>query len=84
MLSLFVICQAKSLQRSFVVEFEESGVFPGHSFSIKPGQHRLSDNPSYGVDTNGFSGSILPPDNKAFSLGGFGVKGLLLSRSRGN
>ncbi|WP_448216361.1 hypothetical protein [Endozoicomonas sp. 2B-B] len=72
MLSLSVICQARSLKGSFVVEFEQSGVYPGESFSIESGEHGLSDKPSYGVDAD--SGSNLPTDNEAFSLGGYGVK----------
>ncbi|WOG28482.1 hypothetical protein [Endozoicomonas sp. 8E] len=71
---LSAICQAKSLKRSLVVEFEQNGGFQSGSFSIKSGQHPLSGILSYPADKNDYAGSTLPPENESFRLGGYDVK----------
>lgn len=69
--SLSVLCQAATLKRSFVVEFEQGGDSPIRRFAIKPEQLILSGNPSYISDTYACRGPALPPDDKPQRIGDY-------------
>ncbi|WP_257291187.1 hypothetical protein [Endozoicomonas sp. ONNA1] len=58
--SFSVICQAETLTRRFVVEFEQTK----QSFSIKRDPNMLPGDPSVIPDTNALAGSDLPSDYK--------------------
>ncbi len=60
----FVICQAQTLTRHFVVEFEQKKGSPNQSFSIKRGQHILPDSPSDTTDINDHAVLDSTPYNK--------------------
>ncbi|WP_422411325.1 MULTISPECIES: hypothetical protein [unclassified Endozoicomonas] len=74
LLSLSVICQAGSLTRRFIVEFERDAGSPKQNFSIKPDWHTLSANPSDITHTNDYAEADLPPDKKRHSSSGYGTE----------
>ncbi|WP_422139183.1 hypothetical protein [Endozoicomonas sp. ALC020] len=73
LMSVTVICQAESLKRHFIVEFQQNEGVPKGSFSIKRDINSLSCNPSYLADINYDAESIFAPDGKLGSVGGYGA-----------
>ncbi|WP_252179744.1 hypothetical protein [Endozoicomonas sp. 4G] len=71
LMSLTVVCHADSLERHFIVEFEQVGGVPRGSFSIKPEPNTLSSNPSSPADTNNDAGSMFPVGGKLHRLGDY-------------
>ncbi|WP_252178044.1 hypothetical protein [Endozoicomonas sp. 4G] len=69
LLSLSVICQAKPLTKSFIVELQQDERLNG-SISIKPAPNALPDV----ADANVPSGSVFVPDGKPDKLDGYGFK----------
>ncbi|WOG27288.1 hypothetical protein [Endozoicomonas sp. 8E] len=77
--SISSICQADSLKRRFVIEFQQDGAgSPIQSVSIKHNLNTLSYNPSDIADTNGYAGLDLPPDDKPHGINGYGLKTTLI------
>ncbi|WOG28497.1 hypothetical protein [Endozoicomonas sp. 8E] len=73
LMSVTVICQAESLKRHFIVEFQQNEGVPKGSFSIKRDINSLSCNPSCLADINYDAESIFPPDDKQPSVGIYGA-----------
>ncbi|WP_257255387.1 hypothetical protein [Endozoicomonas sp. SESOKO3] len=64
LLLLSVICQAEVLTERYIVMPEQKTTSPNQSFSIKYGRYTLSDRASDITDTNGYSESGSPTDDK--------------------
>ncbi|WOG26957.1 hypothetical protein [Endozoicomonas sp. 8E] len=69
-----VTCQAKTLTRLFIVEFEQNADFPNQNVSVKPGQLRLSGKPSNIANKNGYAEPRFPSDKKRHRPYSYGVK----------
>ncbi|WOG26992.1 hypothetical protein [Endozoicomonas sp. 8E] len=52
------------MKRRYIVELQQDAAFSNQSFSIKPDQRALSDNPSDIANKNGFKRPDLPSDDK--------------------
>ncbi|WP_257291149.1 hypothetical protein, partial [Endozoicomonas sp. ONNA1] len=62
---LSVVCQAEPFTARFLVELEQSSVFPGQSFSVWLDRQTLPDKSSHIPNTNGYSEPDLPIDSKS-------------------
>ncbi|WP_257291318.1 hypothetical protein [Endozoicomonas sp. ONNA1] len=78
LLSLSAVCHAEALTRVFIVELEQNEVFPNQSFSIKRDRYVWLGSPSDAVGKNDYTETDSPPDNKAYSPDGYGVKMTLI------
>ncbi|WP_422132423.1 MULTISPECIES: hypothetical protein [unclassified Endozoicomonas] len=78
LLSLSVICHAKTLTRLFIVEFEQNTDFPNQNFFVKPDQLTLSGNPSDIADKNGYAKPHFPSDKKRHRPFSYGFKTSLI------
>ncbi|WOG28496.1 hypothetical protein [Endozoicomonas sp. 8E] len=77
--SLSVICQAYLLAESFVVEFQKEDAGSSiQSFSIRRDLTTLSLNSSDIVDTNGYAGSGLPPEDETHGFNSYRLKTTLI------
>ncbi|WP_422140027.1 hypothetical protein [Endozoicomonas sp. ALC020] len=66
------------MTRRYVVELQQNTAFSNQSFSIKPDQRSLSDNPSDIDGKNGFKRPDLPSDNKRQRFLNYEVKTTLI------
>ncbi len=78
LLFLTVACQAETLTRRYIVELQQDAAFSNQSFSIKPDQRLLSDNPSDIADKNNFITPDLASDYKRQSFFSYKVKTTLI------